>query len=165
VGEYSKGLDLFYAQRARFAKLGLTMKQGHEDLAEKGRQDWMDLTSGQPAGKARARLLRQMGHPFGRTSGGKGRSRMPRKGRLPFLPIGIMSGRLRRAIRRTRAWVAGAVQAFAVEAKGVPYAAYILGDAGTRKMVGRGFQREIVKRWKARNKAFLDTFSDRQKKP
>jgi hypothetical protein len=165
MGRYSKGLDLYDAQRKRFAHNKATMLSGHEDLAKEGLKDWLELTGGQPTGKARLKLLRQIGHPFGRTSKPAGRNRMPRKGRLPFLPIGIVSGRLRRAIRKTRAWVSGAVQAFAVSAEGVPYAKFILGDAGTRKMVGRGFQREVVKRFKARNRAYLDHFSKEQKKP
>jgi len=158
--QFTKGIDLYKAQVERFEAQKLTMRSGHELLATEGLEDSKSLTAGQPSGKARLAMLRQEGHPFGRGAGASASTTFGRrrggKGSMPLLPIGEISGRLHNALVKRKTAGVGS-QNFGLFAP-VPYAKYILGDSGTRKMVGRGFQAEIRRRWRPRNKAFIDTF-------
>ena len=53
---------LLAAQVKRFAKVKITMEQGHTDLAKAGRDDLFELTSGTKT----KRDLRKAGHPYAR---------------------------------------------------------------------------------------------------
>ena len=122
----------------------MDIKRGHRDVAQEGFRDARKLTGG----GVKTRTLRKLGHPFGRRGGGKGR----RRGRLPLLPINEQSGALRRRIRLVRA--TGGTQALKITT-GRGRSNWVLAPAGTRKMVARGFFRQIKKRFKPRNLALL----------
>lgn len=149
---FTSALQLYNHQKAMFARRSQTVRQMHGDVARGGWQDARDATAGAaPSGRARKRWLRKH-RPFARLNlslRGKG-------GRVNALPIGAITGRLHRSMRLTRR----SETVYELRA-GTPYAKYILDDRGTRKMVGRGFQKMLRTRHKARNKAFVDTVKNR----
>lgn len=186
MATYTKGLDLYHAQLERFRRSGFDMRRGHWDLAEKSMEDALELLSGTPTGKERLRMLRRLNNPFarvslaealasgdkaGRTVGRRRRSSKEDlaaegiKGDLPSLPIGAISFRLKRAMRLTRLRTNDSIQDLGLGPQGVDYAKYVLGPGGTRKMIARGFQAEIRRRWRPRNKAFVDWIREQQRKP
>ena len=145
---------------------------GHRDLAVKGLADAKDLTNaGDVMGKERIKALRKAGHPFGRgansgasTATGRLRNGGGIRGAWPFLPLGIISGKLHNTVRMSNESSRGR-QSFGVGPRNVPYAIYIMGTAkkqGTSKMVARGYPNEIRRRWRARNKAFSDVYNQKQ---
>jgi hypothetical protein len=71
----------------------------------------------------------------------------------------MQSGTLHRmiAIRRMGSYP----QKFYVGPKGTRGSLWVLTKTGTRKMVARGLDLEVERRWKARNKALLDTLKAR----
>jgi hypothetical protein len=171
--QFKKGLDLYKAQKERFDRIQKDMLAMHKELADAGLGDMQELTSGTVSSATLARL----GHPFGRgedssKSTPKGRfrgaskakfSKFGFKGQVPLLPINVQSGRLKAALRSRKVSRPGAIQAFENGAPGVPYEKYILSPTGTRRMVARGFWTEVTRRWKARNKAFIDHIKERQR--
>lgn len=169
MGRYTKPIDLYRAQKKRFEKLALTRKKGFEELERAMLVDAKSLTSGTPTGKERLKIL-ETDRPFARNEdagvgNANGMRRGGGKGSMPLLPIGILSGRLRTALKMVRL-----PMGFGLKAPGIDYAKYILGsealgDKGTSKMVARGFQKAIRSRFKARFKAFLDYYRTEQRKP
>lgn len=143
---YTSPLQLYKAQLARFESVTRTAAQMHREIAQAGLHDAEELTGGGvgPQWSPRRPWLRKT-RPFAR--------RRPGASVKP-LPIGMISGALRMsfALHGTR----GRTQIYELRNR-MPYAKWILGDAGTRYMRGRGFQAEIMKRWRARNKALVDT--------
>lgn len=183
MARHSSLLGLYRAQLQRFDRLRLDMRQGHEDIAEGGLRDQLEFTRGGigPSGHARKKWLRQLGHPFGRginsaasTRGGlkrqvsrQAKQRAGFRGRsfVPSLPIGSISGRLRRGIQKRQVPNMG-VQSFDVgTTKAAGRSAWVLSPAGTQRMVGRGVWPEVKKRFRARNKSFVDHFKGQQRKP
>lgn len=156
--QFTKPLDLYKHQMARFAMVQRVITDMHREIAYRGHTDAMDLTRGGVSSKQ----LRAMGHPYGRNRVAQGGQYRPgrKRGMLPSLPINKQSGGLRSRLRVVR--TSGGIQAFKLTA-GVHPGNWVLNPDGTRKMVGRGFFLEIKKRWRARNKALLDTVKSRQR--
>lgn len=151
--QFTKGIDLYHHQMKRLATMQATMKDSVRDMQKEGVKDAIELTAGtltrsQTRGQyARGRLAA--------TSTSTGRKR----GRAPMLPINQITRRLRRSMRSRSHSKLG----FEVLSAGVPYAQFILSEAGTRKMVGRGMKKEAGKRLKARQKAHVDFFIKKQR--
>ena len=174
MGRYSNPVALHDAQVARFARLDMDARRGHQDLAIQGLADMVQLTGG----RLSKRDLRRMGGPYARGSSdpksalfSKARGstrRIVAKGRkvrqpAPLLPINAQSNRLRRSMRLTR--VSGGTQAFAVGPDAsAGRSINVLKPGGTKNMVARGFWEEVRKRWKARNAAFVEHFIRDQRK-
>lgn len=164
--QFTRPLDLYKQQVKRFASFNRDIKRMHRDLAEQGLGDARELTSGGLS----SRQLRAMGHPYGRgaAQGSAAPTGLMRGARLPGmrqrvrpLPINRQSGLLRGSMRLRSA--AGGVQSFVLGSGGIRYASYVLHPAGTKKMIGRGYFIEVKKRWRARNKALIDTMLRRQR--
>lgn len=117
----------------------------HRHIAESGELDYLDLTKGRLSPKqTRGKFARRKS---GRRRGG---------GSVPLLPINRVTGRLARSIRIVE--VPGKHQAFHVgPSKAAGRSMFVMLPAGTRFMVARGIYAVIEARWKARNKALLDT--------
>lgn len=129
-----------------------TLEQLHRQIADGGVDDYRDRLKG-TVSKA---TLRKLGHPFGRRAPTTGRKR----GVLPLLPINRQSGRLASSIQLRSA--DGGSQAFHVgPTASAGRSMFVLEPGGTTKMVARGVYAVIEKRWKARNKALVDTMSKR----
>jgi hypothetical protein len=190
MGRFTKPLDLYKTQKARFDKVQASGRQMHRMIAEEGYKDWVELVSGDgPSGKARLQVLRALGHPFGRYanasvasaaraahakagtmvdgkrrgSSASDRKSLGLKGELPLLPIGVITGRLRRSIRIKPSSVSP--QQFKVGAFNPGKSGFALLDGGTVKVVSRGINAEVRKRFRARNKAFYDHMRQRQQAP
>lgn len=148
-------------QEAVFKRANLSARAMHHEIAREGLQDALSLTDGGvgPNGAARRAWLRKQGHPFGRGAAGRsGRNRS----RVKPLPTGIISGATRRSWRLTLE--SHSPQSYMLR-NNSPAARFILNDAGTRKMVGRGVRKELIKRFKARNYAFVRTIKARRALP
>lgn len=177
--QFTKPLDLMKHQMKRFAAMNMNAKTGHADIARQGYMDARELTRGAdgPMGSARKRWLRKMGHPFGRgpsaaasKPGGLKRGIPRARGQVRNLPIGQISNRLHTGFSLKRE--TGGTQSFGLRSS-APHAQYILSPYGTKKMVGRGFggilgksgpkTGEIVRRWRARNMAFVQHFIRKQR--
>ena len=173
---------LYDAQLKRFATMGMTMREGHRDIAHKCFGRMSHYTRGGISQKT----LNRLGNPFGRgasaaerTPTGLMRGADPAKAKkhtgrvkIPLLPINRQSGKLRQGMYLRKTFFPGALQAFALGSD-VKYAKYILHPAGTKKMVGRGIwggkmlgqskAGAIEKDWRQYNRAFKDYFIRRQR--
>lgn len=164
-------------QMRRFAAMNATAVKGHRDIAQQGFNDHKQLTAGGdgPQGPTRKAWLRKKGHPFGR--GPSALQRTPTglkrgipRGKVRSLPIGRISNRLHTGLSMSS--MGGGKQSFGVRSR-APYTKYILSPHGTPAMVGRGFGGELgktgprtgetVRRWRARNKAFVQFFIRKQR--
>lgn len=166
----------YLATVEKFKKMNLTMEEGAKEIRKQINRDLNEFTSGaSPVGKERIKWLRKMGHPYGRgtsaaTSTPTGRKRgAGRKGIAPRLPIGQITGRLRKAkfvnLNLGKGWVITA--GFRKGAKGSIYSVL---PEGTKKMVsrnlwGKGEKGALGQRVKAYRKAFRDTFIRMNKQP
>lgn len=110
----------------------------HEALVKAQVEDMQALLSGTVPTKQ----LVALGHPFARRSGGR------KRGRVPSLPINRQTGRLKRSLRRKT--LAESSRITYEVSFTAPYAKYVLSPSGTRKMVGRGYWREVTKLYKKR---------------
>jgi hypothetical protein len=146
---YSKPIDLFIAQKALFEGMDKDIKLRHKDIAQASRTDAMDIT----AGTTKTWQLREENHPYSRAISNARGSRGLRRG----LPINEQSGALRRAIRFRKIVAVSNIPRYELYVKRIK-SAWVLNPSGTRKMIGRGFWKEIKKRWFARNKALKDFF-------
>ncbi len=168
---YSRPLDLYKGQVARFQKMEYDMTKIHMEIVRGGREDLYNLT----AGSITTKQLRAMGHPFGRglsskSSTASGLMRGNRAGRrskqftgkrfVNPLPINKQSGQLRRGIFMHR--TSGGTLSYEV-GSAAPYEPYILSPSGTTKMVGRGIFGVIKQRHKTRRKAYIDVFIKKQR--
>ncbi len=151
----TSGLALYRHQLARFAAVAQTARQMHSQIVYESATDARRLTFGGVGsqGPGRKRWLSK-NRPFSRNIA---RSKL----RVTPLPIGVISGQVQRGWRLARG--RGAGQTFELRNR-ARHAKYILFDSGTVKMRGRGFQKEIMKRFRARNKALVDTVRKRQAK-
>lgn len=180
MGRFSSPLALYDAQSSRFRRLGMDMRRGHEDIARAGLGDMIELTGGRVSQKT----LRRLGHPYargqsrsgsisaanavGRYTRRRGSSRAKNAragltGGAPLLPVNRQSGRLQGSMRLRR--VSGGVQSFRVgPTRAAGKSLYGIIPGGTGRVVARGFWIEVKKRWRARNKAFIDEFVRKQRK-
>ena len=170
-------IQSYFATIEKFKQINANMEEGAKEIRKQIERDLNEFTTGaSPSGKARLKWLRQTGHPYGRgksaalsTSTGRKRG-AGRKGKAPTLPIGQITGGLRRAkftklSKGNQKYIITA--GFNKSAKGALFAVL---PSGTNKMVGRGLfgkgdQGALGKRVKEYRKAFRDTFQKRNKQP
>ena len=112
----------------------------HEQMIRDMESDAKELVSG----KVSKSTLRRLGHPFGKTAGGR------KRGKLPLLPINVQTGRLKRSLERRKISSHSSDRVYDIGFD-APYAKYVLAIGGTKRMVSRGYWREVKKRWKKRN--------------
>lgn len=90
----------FLNQRARFAAVERNKPKLMKEAQSMAREEMNKLTTTSPKGKERERLLARLGHPLGRGASAALRTPTGRKrgarGTIKSLPIGEISGRLRR---------------------------------------------------------------------
>jgi hypothetical protein len=161
MATYTSALSLYKAQLARFQRMGADVRSMHADIARHSYEDARRLTEGGngPQFGARRRWLAR-NRPFARNMARVNIKAFRGPGRVQRLPIGVITAQLYSGWSLTRIQSQRG-QEFHLR-NSAPHARYILFDAGTRKMLGRGFQAEIRRRWMARNKALLDTIRIRQ---
>ncbi len=162
MATFTSAMALYKHQKAEFERVGASARSMHARIASEGYKDARAMTDGSvgPRGRARGRWLAQ-NRPFARLGAASKPGKVPGGLKLTPLPIGIISNALYRGweFRRVRS---GALQEFQIR-NTAPHAKYILSDAGTANMVGRGFRSAHRKNFKARNKAFLDTIRARRR--
>lgn len=160
MATHTSALSLYKAQKARFDGTMQTARSMHAEIARAGFADAREFTKGGngPNGPGRKRWLAQKGHPRGRGFSKNGRTRQ----RITPLPIGQITGELYNKMRLIGR-ITPSGQEFGIR-NSARHAKFILRDQGTRKMVAPGFQKEVNKRWKARNRALMDTVRARQRK-
>lgn len=151
--QFTKGIDLYHHQLARLKAMQATMQQGVKLMKDEGLKDAEELTSGTLTKRqTRGQFARGRSPKISKATG-----RL--RGRTKLLPINKQSGRLFRSM-----YAKGHARlGFEIVSRGVPYARYILHEAGTRKMVARGMKQEAQKRLRARRKAHLDHFKKKQR--
>lgn len=162
MGTYRSAKDLARAQRDRANETSRMLKIEHGKLANDCYQEAHRITGG----RLSTRMLRAMGHPYGRRSGsfsdiksrktvlGRQRTTKGTRMRLPGLPINRQSGRLQQAIKLNRRTGTGKVsQVYILQVLGniAPYAKYVLSLGGTTRMVPRPFWTHLQKYWKKKN--------------
>ena len=167
----------YLATVEKFKRMNLTMEQGAKEIRKQIQDDLDEFTTGaSPTGRARLKWLRQMGHPYARGNSAPkstptGRKRGGgRKGVAPKLPMGQISGGLRRSRFARLEMPSGRhiiTAGFNRSAKGALYAVSI---SGTNKMVSRGLFGKgdagaLGQRVKQYRKAFRDTFQKRNRQP
>lgn len=163
MATYTKGIDLYRAQKALLEKHRADAKKGHAMLSSAAKKDLQELLSGRYTRKqTRGAFAR---HPRIAPDGPPGRRRdlsarqlanraLP--GQLPLNPINIQSGDLERGARLRKGNRGAQSYRLVVSGKAAAYAGYVLGIGGTSKMVARGVKPELERRWRPRNKALLD---------
>lgn len=174
MGTYQTLTQLRAAQLKRFEAMKGGIKEAHTIIARDGLEDFKEQT----LGTVTTKMLRQMGHPFGR-SGGAGSNtgvrgvRNPskfkgvkmRKGVLMPLPINRQkSNGLHSSIRQHGP--SGATHRFDLYAE-APYAKYVLSLTGTKRMTARGLLGPwglLRKRHKARLAAYVDLCRRKQRR-
>ncbi len=179
---HTKDSDLFKAQLARFQQVEGGAVMGMKVLRKESLDELRSLTDGSkgPKGKARIRALRAAGHPYGRrtsgdvTTGKRGivkkkyrTGRRPSVGQFPQLPIGEISGRLKKASFAT---VGKKFKLTAGFNKKAGPSIKVLQPEGTKYMVGRGLMLpneggEFGARMKRARRAFSEAFFKPLKKP
>lgn len=130
--------QLINAQKRRLAAGVQSIDAGLEDVRNAARRDLMDLTNGSPTGKERRKWLKESGHPFGRgisaadsTPTGAKRNIIGKR-RVKSLPIGIITGSLRRRIiskKQGNKLIIGF---------GAGQSNWVIIPGGTKKMIDRG---------------------------
>lgn len=111
-------------------------------MVDEVKADALNLTSG----KVSTAQLRRMGHPFARARAlvrtrGKGGRRSP----VPKLPINRQTGRLQESLTVQKRYDGPRGQVIVLYF-GAKHAKFVLALGGTRRMVARGFWRELLKR-------------------
>ena len=164
MATHTSALSLYNAQLARFAQVKVGAKTMHAHMVAACFDDARDLTAGGngPQGRPRKKWLRR-NRPFARNMARVNLAAYRNgPGKVSPLPIGVISSRL------YRSWSLHRIQKQTGQEyhmrNSAAYARFILFDSGTRKMLGRGFQSETRKRFRARNKALLDTIRIRQRR-
>ena len=151
MARYTDPYALVRAQKSLFAAVEARAKVLHRRMVvEIAKTVTADLLSGTTTTKE----LRNAGHPFARrklSRRGYSRTSEKRGHRLsekvsmgygqafPLLPINKQTGRLARSMRLVGAIAPSSAQALSLTMT-APYAPFILGPKGTRRMVARGFQ-------------------------
>lgn len=174
MGVFSSPVDLMKHQTARFAKVKITMMSAHKMMAEGGRDDYKEQTTGRLSEKQ----LRLIGHPYSRRarvlqiaklSGYRGlqdgnKAQISARGRVADLPINIQSGRLHATVTLLSKNGGKVYDLFSP----VPYASFVLAIDGTKYMRPRGLLGPtglIRKRFKARQNALVEAVRQQQRKP
>lgn len=169
MGTFRKPLDLYHAQKARFESNMLTLKEGHRELAVMGLDDARELTSGTlKPDHTRGAFAR--GKSAGKGGGSGLRRQLSSKqlarrgivGGVPLLPVNVQDGTLLRSFL-LRDGKGRGLQSFELTEKNPGGGIFRLVPGGTVKMVDSGFFMEIRRRWRPRNKAFIDHFRSKQK--
>lgn len=153
MGVYTTPTQLAQAQKARFARVMDKQEEVHALLAKFGLQDFLEAISGPLSTKQ----LRNMGHPYAKTSlGPRGalrngvsplKGQITRGGYVKPLPVNVQSGELRRMTR-----LSGPTGRFKEYALGsyAKHAGYVLRPGGTKRMIERPVFDHVKKRHKAR---------------
>ena len=169
--------SLYDAQLARFKAVGKNAKAGMYILKRDALDEMETLVNGGSgvAGKARIKALRAAGHPFGRNNtamdtgsrrfGGK-RGVANRVGGFPQLPIGVISGKLKKSKFAT---VKDFQLTLGFDKSAGPSIAAVY-PFGTNRTVGRGLmlpgeKGALGKRMKRSRLAFKKAFFEPLKKP
>lgn len=169
--QFTKGIDLYRAQMAKFKRDNLSLRQAWEDNVEASRNDHEELVGGHVSTKQ----LVAMGHPFGRgpvpqRKGARNISLALRgnraigmtiRRRLPALPINKQTGKLARSLKMVKV----GKNVFEVYFNPGDGRVWVLWPGGTGTMIDRGFYKEIERRIKARNKALDDQYRDIMNRP
>lgn len=170
MAQFTDPMALYKAQKVRFAKQMLTARAAHEEVVIAGLHDMVELASGRLTKSQTRGAFARGSSPATSTPTGRRRQltkaqlrRRAIKGGVPLLPINVQKGNLRKAIRKIQTAAPPGGQAYDVGPQGVPYAKYVLGLGGTRKAVARGYFPEVRKRWRARNKAFVDHYASKNR--
>lgn len=142
MATFRSGKALLQHQERRHRLVFRLMREEHEAMVDDVREDAFDLTSGNVSTKQ----LRRKGHPFARSRSlvrttGKGGRRSP----VPKLPINRQTGRLRRSLTVHKRYDGPRGQVIVLYFA-APHARFVLALGGTRRMVARGFWRELMKR-------------------
>jgi len=174
MGTYHSPQALAAAQRRKIAATIRSLKIEHWELGKTMAYEAAMLTSG----GIRSDALARMGHPFGRGKGrksirvgatpfvtqGKKGAKMTMKGgqrhrvnlsgnvamSAPLLPINVQTGRLLRGWRLMPR-PSGATQTLILQNVS-PESKFVLRPGGTRRMVDRGFWKELKKIWVVENR-------------
>lgn len=163
MGRYSKPIDLYNAQRKRFAELKADRTSGFSELAKAGLQDAQDLTAGELSPSVtRGAFARERAEGGKINANGARRNLTARQmanrglgGQVPLLPINMQSHQLHDSMRLIP--VAGrGLMSFDVTQEDPGGGIFRISPGGTRYMVDSGFSVELRKRWRARNKAYID---------
>jgi hypothetical protein len=161
----------------KFKKMNMNLDRAIETVKEELLDDLNEFTSGaSPSGKARIKWLRQMGHPYARGKAPKQSQPLGRKrgggykGAAPRLPIGQITGRLRRAKFVTRRKNQAKYIITAGFNRGAKGSIWSVLPNGTKKMVSRDLwgpkeKGALGQRVKAYRKALRETFLKENKKP
>lgn len=163
MAAYHSADALKAAHARKFGLIERAWRVEHQKLAYDLAKEMRYLVSGTISAKE----LRRRGHPFGR---GRGRVSMTlfsdaggapskRKYRAhktrpviptPLLPINTQTGRLARSLRIIPEGGIG-LQSFRLQFT-APEAAFVLARGGTRRMVARGYQTELKRRFAIMNR-------------
>jgi len=161
MGKYTSGKALADAQKRKFGLITKAWRVQHKKTAYSLSREFLALTSGTVSSKELARR----GHPFGRRRGRitltavntmNGRKVKYRAHKTksitptPLLPINRQSGRLQRSLRIIPEGGVG-LQSFRIQFT-APHAKFVLAKGGTKRMVARGFQTEMRKRFATLNR-------------
>lgn len=154
----------------KFKKMNVSIDRAIDIVKDELLDDLNEFTSGaSPSGKARIKWLRQMGHPYGRNKSGRKRG-AGAKGTAPILPIGQITGRLRRAKFVTRRKNRAKYIITAGFNRGAKGSIWSVLPNGTKKMVSRDLwgpkeKGALGQRVKAYRKALRETFLKENRKP
>jgi hypothetical protein len=170
-------LQSYNATVAKFRKLDMSMASAAGEIRRDLARDLVGFVSGaSPTGKARLKWLRAQGYPYGRGSGAAtststGRKRgAGQKGTAPTLPIGEISGRLKKAAYVTLTTKDLSYKLTAGFNRRAGKSIYAVLPGGTRKMVSRdlwakGEKGAVGQRVKIYRKAFRDVYITGNQKP
>lgn len=183
MARFTNPHDLYKHQKARFAAVQMTAHQMHEKIAYAGLEDGREMLSG----GIRTAVLRRLGHPYGRGASAAGRTNTGLmrgaaktklkkegiRGRLTPYPINKQTGRLYRSLGIKRVATSGMQQFDMSAGSSAGRSRWVMNPGGTRFMVDRQFYQgnqpglisPIVRRWRARNKALIDTLRARNARP
>lgn len=153
MGVYTTPTQLAQAQKARFMRVIDKQEEVHTMLARAGLDDFLEVVSGPLSSKQ----LRQMGHPYAKTSlGPRGtrantqsslKGQITRSGFVKPIPVNVQTGQLRRLTRLSGP--SGVYKEYLLGSY-AKHATMVLRKGGTARMVERPVFDHIQKRHKAR---------------
>lgn len=144
MAKHNRPASLARAIEKRIREAQLNIIEAHRLIVVETYGDSQELASG----NIKTKQLRRENHPFGRgLTTPRGKRRKARKS----LPINVQSGRMRSALKLQTIKLGPRVWTYSINFRGAPgYANFVLSPDGTRKMRGRGYWREVEKRYKSR---------------
>ena len=170
MARYTNPLALYKAQVKRFEQLGVSMREGHQLLAIEGLGDSREILSGTLTPKQTRGAFARGATPALSTPTGRRRALSTRQkrnrgltGTVPLLPINMQSGKLVSSQKLNKV-ASGTRQQFDLTQVNPGGGIYTMIPGGTSKMVDRGYKQEIRRRFRPRNKAFIDYYSRQQRK-